>query len=84
MEDIACRSPEDLNTIFTIDHSNRTLAEFMSLIKDSVICRRRTLDPALKDESSVYLDVLPQALAAAELATDYLLALGGRRLVLRA
>jgi hypothetical protein len=34
MEDIACRSSEDLNTIFTIGHSTRTLAEFMSLLEE--------------------------------------------------
>ena len=34
MEDIACRSPEDFNTIFTMGHSTRTLAEFMSLLEE--------------------------------------------------
>jgi len=34
MEGIACRSPEDLNTIFTIGHPTHTLAEFMSLLEE--------------------------------------------------
>ena len=32
MEGVACRSPED--TIFTIGHSTRTLAEFISLLEE--------------------------------------------------
>ena len=58
-------------------HSTRTLAEFMSLIEevqaDLVVDVRSMTNPQFN------LDVLPEALAAAETGYRHLLALGGRR-----
>ena len=67
MEDIACRSPEDLNTIFTIGHSTRTLAEFMSLLEEvqvDLVVDVRSI-PRSRTNPQFNLDVLPEALAAA-------------------
>ena len=79
MEDVACRSPED--TIFTIGHSTRTLAEFMSLLEevqvDLVVDVR--LIPCSRTNPQFNLDVLPEALAAAGIGYRHLLTLGGRR-----
>lgn len=81
MEDIACRSPEDLNTIFTIGHSTRTLAEFMSLLEEvqvDLVVDVRSI-PRSRTNPQFNLDVLPEALAAAGIGYRHLLALGGRR-----
>jgi uncharacterized protein (DUF488 family) len=81
VEDIACRSPEDLNTIFTIGHSTRTLAEFMSLLEEvqvDLVVDVRSI-PRSRTNPQFNLDVLPEALAAAGIGYRHLLALGGRR-----
>ena len=81
MEDIACRSPEDLNTIFTIGHSTRTLAEFMSLLEEvqvDLVVDVRSI-PRSRTNPQFNLNVLPEALAAAGIGYRHLLALGGRR-----
>ena len=81
MEDIACRPPEDLNTIFTIGHSTRTLAEFMSLLEEvqvDLVVDVRSI-PRSRTNPQFNLDVLPEALAAAGIGYRHLLALGGRR-----
>ena len=79
MEDVACRSPED--TVFTIGHSTRTLADFISLLEavqvDLVVDVR--LIPRSRTNPQFNLDVLPEALAAAGIGYRHLLTLGGRR-----
>ena len=81
MEDIACRSPEDLNTIFTIGHSTRTLAEFMSLLEEvqvDLVVDVRSI-PRSRTNPQFNLEVLPEALARRRNGYRHLLALGGRR-----
>lgn len=79
MEDVACRSPED--TIFTIGHSTRTLAEFISLLEEvqvDLVVDVRSI-PRSRTNPQFNLDVLPEALAAAGIGYRHLLTLGGRR-----
>jgi uncharacterized protein (DUF488 family) len=62
MEDIACRSPEDLNTIFTIGHSTPTLAEFMSSLEEvqvDLVVDVRSI-PRSRTNPQFNLDVLPE------------------------
>jgi uncharacterized protein (DUF488 family) len=79
MEDVACRSSE--RTIFTIGHSTRTLAEFISLLEEvqvDLVVDVRSI-PRSRTNPQFNLDVLPEALAAAGIGYRHLVALGGRR-----
>jgi uncharacterized protein (DUF488 family) len=78
MEDVACRSSE--RTIFTIGHSTRTLAEFISLLEEvqvDLVVDVRSI-PRSRTNPQFNLDVLPEALAAAGIGYRHLVALGGR------
>jgi uncharacterized protein (DUF488 family) len=79
LEDVACRSPE--GTIFTIGHSTRTLAEFISLLEEvqiDLVVDVRSI-PRSRTNPQFNLDVLPEVLAAAGIGYRHLVALGGRR-----
>lgn len=71
----------DTNEIFTIGHGNRTLAEFLALLRAHGITRLVDVRayPRSRRNPAFDLDALPQALAAAGIAHTHLRALGGRR-----
>jgi uncharacterized protein (DUF488 family) len=74
-------SHPDGDTIFTIGHSTRTLAEFVSLLRESavtlVVDVRST--PRSRTTPQFNGDTLPVSLAAEGIGYRHLAALGGRR-----
>lgn len=69
------------DTIATIGHSTRPLAEFIGLLRENGV--RRLVDvrtvPRSRTNPQFYADTLPQALAEAEIDYRHLPALGGLR-----
>jgi uncharacterized protein (DUF488 family) len=74
-------SGSTLLPFFTIGHSNRSLEDFMSLLRESQIVRLvdvRTI-PRSRFNPQFNRDTLPDSLAAVEIEYEHLPALGGRR-----